>query len=111
MSVRKVTQDNTGKCTAGSIVDKVKTLYGSPNQRFRVASILNIPRRPLPLRRVWIPKPGKKELRPLGIPTIFDRCLQALFVLIMEPEWYLIAKFEPNSYGFRPRRRCRSLMH
>lgn len=45
-----------------------------------------------PIRRVWIPK--------RGIPTIKDRCLQALFKLALEPEWE--ARFETNSYGFRP---------
>ena len=57
-----------------------------------------------PLRRVWIPKPGKPEKRPLGIATMKDRCLQALFKLALEPEWE--AKFEENSYGFRPGRSC-----
>ncbi|MCL2931544.1 MAG: group II intron reverse transcriptase/maturase [Trichodesmium sp. MAG_R03] len=55
-----------------------------------------------PTRRVWIPKPGKEEKRPLGIPTIYDKALQALVKLGMEPEWE--ALFEPNSYGFRPGR-------
>lgn len=54
------------------------------------------------IRRVWIPKPGKKEKRPLGIPTIRDRAKQALALLALEPEWE--AKFEPNSFGFRPGR-------
>ncbi|MFN7883143.1 MAG: reverse transcriptase domain-containing protein, partial [bacterium] len=104
LAIRKVTQDNTGKCTAG--VDKVKNL--TPIQRSKLVSNLTVPTKPLPLRRVWIPKPGKKELRPLGIPTIFDRCLQALFVSALEPEWE--AKFEPNSYGFRPGRSCRDAL-
>ncbi len=51
-----------------------------------------------------IPKPGTTETRPLGIPTINDRALQALIKLALEPEWE--AKFEPNSYGFRPGRSC-----
>jgi RNA-directed DNA polymerase len=57
-----------------------------------------------PTRRVNIPKPGTTESRPLGIPTINDRALQALIKLALEPEWE--AKFEPNSYGFRPGRSC-----
>ncbi|WP_375514384.1 group II intron reverse transcriptase/maturase [uncultured Nostoc sp.] len=57
-----------------------------------------------PTRRVWIPKPGTEEKRPLGIPTMFDRALQALVKLALEPEWE--ARFEPNSYGFRPGRSC-----
>jgi RNA-directed DNA polymerase len=54
------------------------------------------------VRRVWIPKPGKTEKRPLGIPTISNRAEQALAKLALEPEWE--ARFEPNSYGFRPGR-------
>ncbi|MGK7952193.1 MAG: group II intron reverse transcriptase/maturase [Xenococcaceae cyanobacterium] len=57
-----------------------------------------------PTRRVWIPKPGKEEKRPLGIPTMYDRALQGLVKLVLEPEWE--ARFEPNSYGFRPGRSC-----
>jgi RNA-directed DNA polymerase len=104
LAIRRVTQDNTGKNTAG--VDGVKTL--TPLQRTKLVSVLHIPTKSSPLRRVWIPKPGKKELRPLGIPTIHDRCLQALFKLALEPEWE--AKFEPNSYGFRPGRSCRDAL-
>jgi RNA-directed DNA polymerase len=54
------------------------------------------------VKRVCIPKPGNKEKRPLGITTIQDRAKQALCKLALEPEWE--AKFEPNSYGFRPGR-------
>ncbi len=57
-----------------------------------------------PTRRIWIPKPGKKEKRPLGIPTMKDRAIQALAKIALEPEWE--AHFEPNSYGFRPGRSC-----
>ena len=54
------------------------------------------------VKKVWISKPGKLEKRPLGIPTIQDRAKQALAKLALEPEWE--ARFEPNSYGFRPGR-------
>jgi RNA-directed DNA polymerase len=57
-----------------------------------------------PTRRVWIEKPGREEKRPLGIPTMRERAAQALVKLGLEPEWE--AKFEPNSYGFRPGRCC-----
>lgn len=100
LAVRRVTQDNQGKATAG--VDGVKIL--SPESRLELVKSLKIGKTASPLRRVWIPKPGKDEKRPLGIPTIKDRCLQALFKLALEPEWE--AKFEPNSYGFRPGRNC-----
>jgi RNA-directed DNA polymerase len=49
-------------------------------------------------------QPGKEEKRPLGIPTMYDRALQALVKQALEPEWE--AKFEPNSFGFRPGRSC-----
>lgn len=100
LAVRRVTQDNKGKNTAG--VDGVKKL--APEKRYQVALTLKFPTKSSPLRRVWIPKPGKPEKRPLGIPTIMDRCLQALLKIAIEPEWE--ARFEPNSYGFRPGRNC-----
>lgn len=96
LAVKRVTQDNFGKKTAG--IDGVKSL--TPPQRLAMVKELTFPTKAQPLRRVWIPKPGKSEKRPLGIPTIKDRCLQALYKLALEPEWE--AKFEPNSYGFRP---------
>ncbi|AMW28659.1 MULTISPECIES: reverse transcriptase/maturase family protein [Arthrospira] len=51
---------------------------------------------------MWIPKPGKDEKRPLGIPTIQDRARQALVKSALEPEWE--SRFESTSYGFRPGR-------
>jgi len=58
----------------------------------------------LPVRRVYIPKPGGKKKRPLGIPVIADRAHQACVANALEPEWE--ARFEPKSYGFRPGRGC-----
>ena len=98
LSVRKVTQDNTGKKTAG--VDGVKTL--SPEARLELTGQLKLTGKAKPTRRVWIPKPGIQEKRPLGIPTIYDRALQATVKAVIEPEWE--AKFEKSSYGFRPGR-------
>jgi RNA-directed DNA polymerase len=98
LAVRKVTQDNRGKRTAG--VDGIASL--TPEERMTLVEDLDVDREPRPTRRVWIPKPGSDEKRPLGIPTMTDRATQALVKLALEPEWE--AKFEPNSYGFRPGR-------
>lgn len=100
LAVRKVTQDNQGKKTAG--VDGVKSL--SPKQRMALSQALKVEGKAQPVRRTYIPKPGTTETRPLGIPTMKDRATQALVKLALEPEWE--ARFEPNSYGFRPGRSC-----
>jgi RNA-directed DNA polymerase len=104
LAVRRVTQDNKGKKTAG--IDGVKSL--SPTQRLKLANGLNLNEKSKPVRRIWIPKPGKSEKRPLGIPTMADRAKQALVKLALEPEYE--AKFAPNSYGFRPARSCQDAM-
>ncbi|MGK7882767.1 MAG: group II intron reverse transcriptase/maturase [Crocosphaera sp.] len=99
LAVRKVTQDNQGKKTAG--IDGKKVFY--PKQRLKLVNELRLEGyKAKPLRRVWIPKPGRDEKRPLGIPTIKDRAMQALIKLALEPYWE--AQFEPNSFGFRPGR-------
>src|SRR5215471_3645313 len=74
LAVRRVTQDNQGKNTAG--IDGIKSL--TPHQRCALAAHLGMLPIGRPTRRVWIPKPGKDEQRPLSIPTLHDRALQAL---------------------------------
>ncbi len=104
VAVRRVTQDNQGKNTAG--VDGVKSV--KPAQRLEMVERIHPQRwkhaKSPPVRRVYIPKPGKPEKRPLGIPVMETRAQQALVKLALEPEWE--CKFEPNSYGFRPGRSC-----
>ncbi len=98
LATRKVTQENLGKKTAG--VDGIKSLGYA--QRLELAEKLGTTKKVKPTRRIWIPKPGSSEKRPLGIPTMEDRANQALAKLALEPQWE--AYFEPNSYGFRPGR-------
>lgn len=98
IAVHSVTTLNKGRKTAG--VDK--QILTSSEDKIKLARNLRLNGRANLVQRVWIPKPGKVEKRPLGIPTIQDRAKQALCKLALEPEWE--AKFEPNSYGFRPGR-------
>ena len=99
LSVRRVTQLNAGRKTAG--VDKLLVL--TPKARGTLVDILTMcpPWKPLPVKRVYIRKSNGKQ-RPLGIPSIIDRCLQAIVKNTLEPFWE--AKFERTSYGFRPGR-------
>jgi RNA-directed DNA polymerase len=60
--------------------------------------------RPLAARRVFIPKPGRQERRPLSIPAVRDRIVQAALKTVIEPIFE--ADFMPCSFGFRPRRRA-----
>ncbi len=103
LAIRKVTQDNQGKKTAG--VDGIKSI--TPKQRLELAENLSKYQKAKPLRRKWIPKPNG-EKRPLGIPTINDRVRQALVKLVIEPQWE--ARFEGESYGFRPGRSAHDAM-
>ncbi len=103
VSVRQVTQRNTGRGTAG--IDGEVAL-SSPA---RAALAVRVHRGvhtwdPRPVKRVYVPKAQSRKLRPLGIPVITDRCHQARVKNAMEPEWE--ARFEPRSYGFRPGRSC-----
>jgi len=97
LAVRRVTE-NQGKNTPG--VDQVT--WSTPEAKSQ--AMLSLWRRgykPQPLRRVYIPKSNGK-LRPLGIPTMRDRAMQALHLLALEPVAETTS--DPNSYGFRPQR-------
>jgi RNA-directed DNA polymerase len=102
VSVRRVTERNAGRLTAG--VDGEVVL--NPEAKLALADRIQHDTEPfkaLPVRRVYVPKPSGKR-RPLGIPVILDRAHQARVVNALEPEWE--ARFEPKSYGFRPGRGC-----
>jgi RNA-directed DNA polymerase len=102
VSVRRVTELNAGRLTAG--VDGV-VVRGSRSKAEWADWAQNRCRSwtARPVRRVYVPKAGGKQ-RPLGIPVIGDRILQALTSAALEPEWE--ARFEPKTYGFRPGRGC-----
>jgi RNA-directed DNA polymerase len=100
IAVKRVTE-NQGKKTPG--VDKV--VWDTPE--LKAEAVMSLKRRgyqPQPLRRVFIPKANGK-MRPLGIPTMKDRAMQALYLQALEP--VSETKADSNSYGFRPLRACR----
>jgi len=99
LAVRRVTE-NAGRNTSG--VDGVS--WNTPEKK--MAAVDGMKRRgyrPLPLRRIYIPKSNGK-LRPLGIPTMKDRAMQALHLLALDPVAETTA--DVNSYGFRKKRSC-----
>ena len=100
MAVRKVTT-NKGENTSG--VDK--ELWSTPASKMRgVLTLTDKNYKAKPLRRVFIEKKGKKAKRPLGIPCMYDRAMQALYALALDPVAETTA--DTKSFGFRKGRSC-----
>ncbi len=100
LAVRRVTQVNQGRKTAG--IDQVVVKSAEERGKLSLELMDLTPWQAKPVKRVWIPK--TKGRRPLGIPVIKDRALQAVVKSALEPFWE--ARFEGSSYGFRPGRSC-----
>ena len=101
-SVRRATEQNAGRLTAGVDGEVVVTPRAKAELAMR-AHRQQGSGQARPVRRVYVPKANGKQ-RPLGIPVIVDRVHQARVRNALEPEWE--ARFEPKSYGFRPGRGC-----
>lgn len=100
LAVRKITT-NKGKNTSG--VDK--EVWSTPASKMRgVLSLTDKNYKAKPLRRVFIEKKGKKAKRPLGIPCMYDRAMQALYALALDPVSEVTA--DTKSFGFRKGRSC-----
>ncbi|MEF7676801.1 group II intron reverse transcriptase/maturase, partial [Bacillus anthracis] len=107
LSIKRVTQINQGKRTAG--IDGITT--NTPEDRVKLFHLLkgysvrNI--KAFPVKRAYIPKKNGKK-RPLGIPVIKDRIFQNMVKNALEPQWE--CRFESMSYGFRPKRSAHDAM-
>jgi RNA-directed DNA polymerase len=101
-------QSNAGACGVDGITVEH---FGKDSQNRLPAVIGHLKEgsyQPKPVKRVWIPKPGSAEERPLGIPTVTDRVVQTALRMVIEPIFE--SRFYQHSYGFRPGRGCKDAL-
>jgi len=101
-------RSNAGACG----VDRTSVEFFAKDSQSRLLAVkehlMKNSYQPRPIRRVEIPKPGSKEKRPLGIPTVLDRVVQTAVKMVVEPIFE--RQFAPQSYGFRPGRGCKDAL-
>lgn len=100
-AINAVIRNKGGTGVDGMTTDKLKEAHGQIRSRLHQL-LKDGSYRPKPVKRVFIPKLGSKELRPLGVPTVTDRAVQTALRNVLEPIFE--RDFAPHSYGFRPRR-------
>jgi group II intron reverse transcriptase/maturase len=102
---------NKGSLTEGSIPGTIQG-YSRAESIKLVEKLKNKTYFPSPVRRIWVPKPGKKEKRPLGVPTFLDRIIQeamrGILEAIYEPEFrdFELRYPQATNFGFRPQKSC-----
>jgi RNA-directed DNA polymerase len=106
-AIKQITVINKGRNTPGVDGFTCATIRDRAILLFKLQSFDKKRYKPSPIKRVFIPKPNG-GFRPLGIPTVFDRTVQMLYKLSLEPEFE--QKFHRNSFGFRPGRSCQDVI-
>ena len=106
MAIRKVKQNKGAPGVDKMTVQEVEQWFEQYREEL-ISKIMNKQYRPMPVKRVYIPKPNGKQ-RPLGIPTVVDRVIQQAVAQVLNTIYEPI--FSEHSYGFRPKRSAHMAM-
>ena len=106
MAIRKVKQNKGAPGVDKMTVQEVEQWFEQYREEL-ISKIMNKQYRPMPVKRVYIPKPNGKQ-RPLGIPTVVDRVIQQAMAQVLNTIYEPI--FSEHSYGFRPKRSAHMAM-